>query len=55
MAVAADWYGITAGGNWEGRSIRYARSARPSARPPEIEEARRQLADARAPAGPAGA
>ena len=45
---AADWFGITEEGNWEGRSIpvRPLGAARP--RPPEVEEARVLLAAARA-------
>jgi uncharacterized protein len=45
---AADWYGITAGGNWEGRSIPVRPVGAPLARPPEVEEARVLLAAARA-------
>jgi uncharacterized protein len=45
---AAEWYGITAGGNWEGRSIPVRPVGAPLQRPPEIEEARRLLAAARA-------
>jgi hypothetical protein len=45
---AAEWYGITAAGNWEGRSIPVRPVGAPLARPPEIEEARVLLAAARA-------
>ena len=45
---AAEWYGITAGGNWEGRSIPFRPVGAPLRRPPEIEEARRLLAAVRA-------
>jgi uncharacterized protein YyaL (SSP411 family) len=40
---AAEWYGITAGGNWEGRSIPFRPVGAPLRRPPEIEEARQRL------------
>jgi hypothetical protein len=45
---AADWYGITPGGNWEGRSIPVRPVGAPLERPPEVEEARVLLAAARA-------
>ncbi len=45
---AAEWYGITPGGNWEGRSIPVRPVGAPLARPPEVEEARVLLAAARA-------
>ena len=48
VAPAAEWYGITAGGNWEGRSIPVRPVGAPLERPPEVEEARRLLAAARA-------
>ena len=48
VGPAADWYGITAGGNWEGRSIPVRPVGAPLARPPEVEEARVLLAAARA-------
>jgi hypothetical protein len=48
VARAAEWYGITPGGNWEGRSIPIRPVGAPLARPPEVEEARRLLAAARA-------
>ena len=45
---AADWYGITEGGNWEGRSIPFRPVGAPLERPPEVEEARVLLATVRA-------
>ena len=45
---AADWYGITEEGNWEGRSIPHRPVGAPLRRPPEIEEARALLAAVRA-------
>ncbi len=45
---AAQWYGITPGGNWEGRSIPVRPVGAPLQRPPEVEEARVLLAAARA-------
>jgi uncharacterized protein len=48
VGPAAEWYGITAGGNWEGRSIPVRPVGAPLERPPEVEEARRLLAAARA-------
>jgi uncharacterized protein YyaL (SSP411 family) len=45
---AADWYGITEAGNWEGRSIPVRPVGAPLERPPEIEKARALLADGRA-------
>jgi uncharacterized protein YyaL (SSP411 family) len=45
---AADWYGITAGGNWEGRSIPFRPVGAPLQRPAAIEEARTLLAAVRA-------
>jgi hypothetical protein len=47
-APAADWYGVTQAGNWEGRSIPVRPVGAPLARPPEIERARILLAEARA-------
>ena len=46
VTPAAEWYGITAAGNWEGRSIPVRPVGAPLARPPEIEEARVLLAAA---------
>ena len=48
VGPAAEWYGITPGGNWEGRSIPVRPVGAPLERPPEVEEARRLLAAARA-------
>jgi uncharacterized protein len=48
VGPAADWYGITPGGNWEGRSIPVRPVGAPLERPPEVEEARVLLAAARA-------
>ncbi|HEY6426926.1 MAG TPA: hypothetical protein VIX84_06815, partial [Acidimicrobiales bacterium] len=48
VADAAEWYGITETGNWEGRSIPVRPVGAPLARPPEIERAREILAAARA-------
>jgi uncharacterized protein YyaL (SSP411 family) len=45
---AADWYGISEGGNWEGRSIPVRPVGAPLARPEEIEQARSLLAAVRA-------
>jgi uncharacterized protein YyaL (SSP411 family) len=45
---AAEWYGITEHGNWEGRSIPVRPVGAPLRRPPDIEEARRILAAVRA-------
>ncbi len=41
---AASWYGVTEGGNFEGRNILVAARRGVLARPPEIERAREQLA-----------
>jgi uncharacterized protein YyaL (SSP411 family) len=48
VAPAAEWYGITEDGNWEGRSIPVRPVGAPLARPPEIEHAGSMLAAARA-------
>jgi uncharacterized protein len=48
VAPTAEWYGITSAGNWEGRSIPVRPIGAPLRRPPEIEEARMLLAEARA-------
>ena len=48
VGPAAEWYGITERGNWEGRSIPVRPLGAPLERPPEIEEARALLAAARA-------
>ena len=45
--VALEWYGITAGGNFEGRSIPNRLHARGDARPAAIEDARQRLFEAR--------
>ena len=48
VAPAAEWYGITPGGNWEHRSIPVRPVGAPLHRPQEVEEARLLLAAARA-------
>jgi uncharacterized protein YyaL (SSP411 family) len=48
VAPAAEWYGISARGNWEGRSIPVRELGAPLERPDDVEEARRILAAARA-------
>ncbi len=48
VAPAAEWYGITPAGNWEGRSIPVRPVGAPLARPAEVEEARLVMAEARA-------
>ena len=48
VAPAAEWYGITEAGNWEGRTIPVRPVGAPLLRPPEIEEARLLLAATRA-------
>jgi uncharacterized protein YyaL (SSP411 family) len=48
VALAAEWYGISARGNWEGRSIPVRELGAPLERPDDVEEARRILAAARA-------
>jgi len=47
VGPAAEWYGITERGNWEGRSIPVRPVGAPLARPPEVEAARQLLAAAR--------
>jgi uncharacterized protein YyaL (SSP411 family) len=47
VAPAAEWYGITPQGNWEGRSIPVRPVGAPHTRPAEIEQARVLLAAAR--------
>ena len=51
---AAEWYGITPGGNWEGRSIPVRPVGAPLERPPEVEEARRPAGGGPGATGPAG-
>ena len=46
--VAAEWYGVTEEGNFEGRSILRRPPTGELRRPAEVEEARRRLLDARA-------
>jgi uncharacterized protein YyaL (SSP411 family) len=48
VGPAAEWYGITERGNWEGRSIPVRSVRAPLERPPDVEEARSILAAARA-------
>jgi uncharacterized protein YyaL (SSP411 family) len=48
VGPAADWYGVTAAGNWEGRTIPVRPVGAPLARPEEVEEARELMAAARA-------
>ena len=48
VGPAAEWYGITARGNWEGRSIPSRPVGAPLERPSDVEEARSILAAARA-------
>jgi len=45
---AAEWYGVTAGGNFEGRTVLHLARRGALERPPEIEAARSMLASARA-------
>jgi uncharacterized protein YyaL (SSP411 family) len=45
---AAEWYGITPAGNWEGRSILFRPIGAPLQRPPLVEEARLLLSAVRA-------
>jgi hypothetical protein len=46
-AVAAQWYGVSAAGNFEGRSILRRPVGAPLHRPGDVEEARRRLFEAR--------
>ena len=46
-AVAAEWYGVTAGGNFEGHNILRRPVGGPLRRPDDVEEARRLLFEAR--------
>ena len=48
VGPAAEWYGVTSAGNWEGRTIPVRPLGAPLARPPQIEEARALMAAARA-------
>ena len=48
LGPAAEWYGVTESGNWEGQTIPVRPVGAPLIRPPEIEEARALLAAARA-------
>jgi uncharacterized protein len=48
VQAAADWYGFTPGGNWEGRTIPRRPVGAPLRRPESIEVARQLLAEARA-------
>jgi uncharacterized protein YyaL (SSP411 family) len=45
--VAAEWYGVTAQGNWTGTNVLSRPQVRPLRRPPAVEEARRILLEAR--------
>jgi len=46
-SAASEWYGATAGGNWEGTNILWRPGLADIARPPEVEEARLKLLDRR--------
>ncbi|HUY22303.1 MAG TPA: thioredoxin domain-containing protein [Acidimicrobiales bacterium] len=46
--VATEWYGISDAGNFEGRTILRRPTSGDLRRPPQVEEARRRLAEARA-------
>jgi len=46
--AALEWYGVTEQGNWEGQNILWRPVRGDLLRPPEIEEARRRLFEARA-------
>jgi uncharacterized protein len=43
VPVAADWYGVTDGGNWEGTTVLARPIGAPLLRPPDVEDARRAL------------
>jgi hypothetical protein len=45
--AAVDWYGVTAEGNWEGKNILWRPVRGALLRPPDVEEARRQLFEVR--------
>jgi uncharacterized protein YyaL (SSP411 family) len=47
VPVALDWYGITEAGNWEGTTVLRRPPGAPLGRPPEVEEARALLLEAR--------
>jgi uncharacterized protein YyaL (SSP411 family) len=47
-AAAIDWWGVTEGGNFEGRSILFRPRGAELVRPPEVERARHALFEARA-------
>jgi uncharacterized protein len=47
LPAALDWYGITEAGNWEGTTVLRRPLGAPLERPPEVEEARRLLLEAR--------
>ncbi len=46
-AVAADWYGATAAGNWEGKNVLWRPELGELHRPPDIEHARAMLLERR--------
>ena len=46
-AAAVAWYGVTPEGNWEGKNILWRPRRGDLIRPPEVEEARRRLFEAR--------
>jgi len=45
--VVADWYGVTAAGNWESTNVLHRPVGAPLGRPPDVEDGRRLLAEAR--------
>ncbi len=47
VAPTAEWYGITEGGNWEGRSILHRPVGAPLLRPPDVDAGRALLAQVR--------